>query len=319
MVAKFLAISLNSVLSLVPVKKENKNMRIMSRFRKFICTVVLSISIINLSGCIDVGSPEGGVYIDANQLNRALFIKRASFFAAFISSLVPLVGEDILVSFFVQLPQELGSAMYVSSFNVDVPANDQFDPDNSSLVDPLILQLPTSANDFEVIFDDGAGSNGNMVITEVANCLEMLPGAQLCPEVGHKIVIVEFPAEFAPSNNVYTFAMGFVTGDPTLQSMEIKAFSTLKLAFTSGRVYYPPVAMAPCTAQTLANPTFDNAATFTIPVVASGNDLQSLTPGNLNELTQCSDQDNNAFFTIVIPEQSVNDEVYQDQFETPTL
>jgi len=120
------------------------------------------------------------------------------------------------------------------------------------LVDPVILQVPEDATNFEGTFDDGTGPRP-LVITET-DSFEVQPGVQVFAESGHKFVILEFPSDVPPTlpsgdpTNSAPFDFELTFDRPTLISdpiepITVKAMHTGKVII-DGQTFYIP--LLPC-------------------------------------------------------------------------
>lgn len=111
-----------------------------------------------------------------------------------------------------------------------------------ALVDPVILQVPASATGFSGIWSDGVTS-GTLKVTEVVGDLPADLTRSIVPEVGHKLLIVDFAAPAPPlDGRSYSFGFVFPVRNAVLP-LTIKALFAAKVT-ANGVTYYPP--LFPC-------------------------------------------------------------------------
>ena len=109
-----------------------------------------------------------------------------------------------------------------------------------SLIDPVILQVPSAATAFSGTFT-GPGGTTNLTITQVVGSLPADLNTSFIPQPGTKLVIVDFPAN-PPTNQTYSFTLHFeLLGN--VATIPVKALAAAKLT-SNGQTYYPP--LMPC-------------------------------------------------------------------------
>ena len=123
------------------------------------------------------------------------------------------------------------------------------------LLDPLILQVPAAASNFNGTFS-GSSTTGSLSITEVSGTLPADISTAITPEPGTKLVIVDFPNPPPPlDNQSFGFTLNFeLPGDAT--PVRLKALFAGRVE-SNGQTFFVP--LLPCEAN------FANIPTITLP------------------------------------------------------
>jgi hypothetical protein len=141
------------------------------------------------------------------------------------------------------------------------------------LVDPLILQVPETASNFQAIFQSGPTPR-EAVIT-VTDSFNVQPGTAITAEPGQQFVILEFPDDVPPTlpdgdprNGVeFDFELDFDV--PTLDPVDVKGMFAGRIE-VNGQTFYVP--LYPCVTDFSAIPAIeipvDSSPQFLIPQIA---------------------------------------------------
>ena len=122
------------------------------------------------------------------------------------------------------------------------------------IIDPLILQVPTTAGNFSGTFG-GTGFSGSLSIIEVPGSLPADLDTMITPQAGTKLVIVDFPHPPPPLNQSFGFTLNFqLPGDAT--PVPLKALFAARVE-SNGHTFFVP--LLPCEAN------FADIPTITLP------------------------------------------------------
>ena len=121
------------------------------------------------------------------------------------------------------------------------------------IIDPMIIEVPIGMTAIQGTFN-GAGTSGNLVVTEVTGALPVDATRQYVVEPGRKLVIIDFPSP-PMSGQQYTFSLNYSIPSAALP-VQVKAVFAAKLS-AGGVTYYPP--LFPCESN------FANLPALTLP------------------------------------------------------
>ncbi len=137
------------------------------------------------------------------------------------------------------------------------------------LGDPVILDLPSSANGTAGTFDNGQGFSGPLVVTSGLTTIPIDMNTSLTAAPGRQLAIVELPPG-APAGN-YHFAFQSTTGTGA-----VRALLAAKVQI-AGKTYYPPT--MPCVTDFASVPYFEFSGQGSISL---------LTPNYLAQIQGCN-------------------------------
>jgi uncharacterized repeat protein (TIGR01451 family) len=156
-------------------------------------------------------------------------------------------------------------------------------------LDPIIVQVPDDAFNYNGEFNDGTGSGPQPLEITEATSFFADASTQVTPESGHKFIIVDFPSSVPPtitatdplSGHPYSFRLAF--SRLSFSSTELKAMYAGEVQI-NGDTFYPP--LLPCTTD------FSTIPAITIPFPSSSQDLsgQVLTALFSGDVAPCNNQ-----------------------------
>lgn len=133
------------------------------------------------------------------------------------------------------------------------------------IFDPLVLQVPEGASNFQASYFEQGGAGGAMVVTAGLDSIRVDSTRTLQAEPGTQLVIVDFPSDAPPSGSG-GFNLNFQIPEG-LETLNIKAVFTGKVML-DGETYYVP--LYPCTTDMSALPTLNvplpSGGEVTLPV-----------------------------------------------------
>lgn len=168
------------------------------------------------------------------------------------------------------------------------------------LIDPLILQVPEGATNFQAAFQN-APTPRDAVVT-VTNAFDVQPGTTVTAEPGQKFVILEFPDDVPPtlpdgdpsSGEEFDFDLTFDV--PTLDPVNVKAMFTGKIEI-GGQTFYVPT--YPCVTDFASIPAVE------IPVSTSPQYLVPQIAGHIDNSGDMTCNGQVYDFSSVVPDEMV--------------
>jgi hypothetical protein len=126
--------------------------------------------------------------------------------------------------------------------------------------DPLVLQVPLEASNFQGSYFAQGGSGGSLVITPGLTSIRVDATRTMQAEPGMQLVIVDFPSD-APASGEGGFNLNFRIPDD-VAALDIKALFTGRVTLDDETYYVP---LFPCTSDIAALPM------ISVPIPDGGN------------------------------------------------